>query len=425
MGLLSKLVVGAAVAEAAMHNGVMSDLERALETRPRPHLVGHSPAAIRKALNEHLASSGSHAPCADFSHDDLDALLSALDGAASAALREAYVPHDGRHHSASELALPVVDGLSAAFSEAVRDLKCFRAAMKYAHHTTADAKAELAAAGLTFPLLPERGSQELGAVLGDDHSAVVSKTLSCQTGHNGTYIKGGNWKGYPDWPDEVEYEARGYGPYPFWYYNSATTGAYDGPGALIQTKWSGLQDAEKLSHASCALGDGGDSVPCTMLFREKWAFLYKQDESECCIASTPRIPNCWMGPVKRDFYSIFKDEGLATNYKSESGLYANDTVKNYTLTMTTNEGFWFWYQTDEKGFPVEQGEGGSVHPRASHFPPKYLFHQYNRSTFGAPKKPFTVDGDFAVPTVCKNSKKTCTVWPTSLCDSSPVTWSDL
>ena len=123
-----------------------------------------------------------------------------------------------------------------------------------------------------------------------------------------------------------------------------------------------------------------------MLFREKWAFLYKTDESECCIASTPRLPNCWMGPVKRDFYRIFKDGGLVDNYHSESGLYPDAQVHNYTLTMTTNEGFWFWYQTDAKGFPVEQGEGGTVHPRAKKFPPKYLFHQFNRSTFGPPEK---------------------------------------
>ena len=68
---------------------------------------------------------------------------------------------------------------------------------------------------------------------------------------------------------------------------------------------------------------------------------------------------------------------------------------------------------DEDGFPVEQGEGGGVRPRGSPGSPKYLFHQYNRSTFRADN--FTAD-DFAIPDVCKNTKETCTVWPTSLCE---------
>ena len=426
VSMISKLVLCAVAVQGVMHDdvkeGTLSDLERAMETRPRPHLTGHSPALIREALNEQMSLSGAHAPCESFSHESLDELLSAMDQVVSTSLLSVYAKEDGRHHTKAEVKFPRHEGLSSAFGDAVRDLKCFRVAMKYAHHLTADIKEELAASGLKFPLLPDRGSDELSAVLGSEHDDLLGATLSCQTGHNGTYIQPGNWKGYPDWPDEVQYEARGYGPYPFWYANSATTGAYDGPGGLIQTKWSGLLNAEKLSHGACALSGGEDDdgqVPCTMLFREKWAFLYKTDESECCIASTPRLPNCWMGPVKRDFYSIFNDNGLADNYHSESGLYPNNTVHNYTLVLTTNEGFYFWYQTDEKGFPVEQGEGGTVHPRATKFPPKYLFHQFNRSTFGPPKTPFTTDDDFAVPAVCKNTTTTCTVSPISLCDSSP------
>ena len=58
-------------------------------------------------------------------------------------------------------------------------------------------------------------------------------------------------------------------------------------------------------------------------------------------------------------------------------------------------------------------------PRAKSGPPKYLFHQFNRSTFGQPAKPFTADDDFAIPDVCKNTTAICTVSPTSLCDATP------
>ena len=416
MPAVSSLVALAAAASAQLHDTrVLGDLERALETSPRPHLVGFSPAGIRAALNGHLEAAG-HAACDAFTNEDLDELLDVLDGAADARLLAAYAEADGRHGARSNASLPAARG-DAAYDAALRDVKCFRVAMKHAHHLSSAAKDELRAAGLRFPRLPGRGAEELAAALGDGHDDLLASTLSCQTGHNGTALEPGHWKGYPDWPDEVEYEARGYGPYPFWYAGSASTGAYDGPGGLIQTKWSGLLNAEKLSHGACTLPRG--DAPCTMLFRDKWAYLYRSDESGCCIASTPRLPNCWMGPVKRDFYKLFDDHGLDDTYSSESGLYDNSTVRNYTLVMTSNEGFYFWYQTDAAGFPVEQGEGGAVRPRAKSGPPKYLFHQFNRSTFGPPKTPFDADTDFAVPDVCKNTTAICTVSPTSLCDATP------
>ena len=103
-----------------------------------------------------------------------------------------------------------------AFDAAVRDLKGARLAMKWAHHVSSETKKQLVERNHTFPLLPDRGTAELREALGDDHAALAQDTLSCETGHNGTKIERGHWQGYPDWPDEVSYEARGYGPYPFW-----------------------------------------------------------------------------------------------------------------------------------------------------------------------------------------------------------------
>ena len=75
MPAVSSLVALAAAASAQLHDTrVLGDLERALETSPRPHLVGFSPAGIRAALNGHLEAAG-HAACDAFTNEDLDELL--------------------------------------------------------------------------------------------------------------------------------------------------------------------------------------------------------------------------------------------------------------------------------------------------------------------------------------------------------------
>lgn len=119
-----------------------------------------------------------------------------------------------------------------------------------------------------------------------------------------------------------------------------------------------------------------------------------------------------MSTVKRDFYKLFTYQGESEDYVSESGLYVG-TVKNYTMSLTTNPNFWFWYYTDTDGFPVEQGEGSCVTPRGCRGV-KYLFHQYDRDTFGAATLNASL---FEFPEVCKSSTTTCTVSPNNLCSA--------
>ena len=69
-----------------------------------------------------------------------------------------------------------------------------------------------------------------------------------------------------------------------------------------------------------------------------------------------------MSTVERDFTQYFTYQGISKDYVSESGLYVGD-VKNYTMELTTDTAFYFWYLTDLDDKPVEQGEGSCVSPR--------------------------------------------------------------
>ena len=341
--------------------------------------------------------------------------------------------------------------------DAVRDSKFFEAAMQWVHHLSESARSEWhALTDATVPLLPNRGGAEMSADLrANGHDALADKSeevVSCQTGHNAEAFEAGNWTGFPDWPDEITYKAKGYGPYPFWYSGSAASGDLTGAGADITTYWSGVQNSERLEHSTCTQSIGGTSGDaCTHLFVDKWAALFGADESWCCWSSTPNLPSCFMSTVKRGFQDLFTYNGIS-DYTSESGLYSGQ-VKNYTMTLTSVPNFWFWYYTGESMLvatvdslphsltlsprqpcslslppdpvaaraptdlddkPVEQGEGSCVMPRGCGGV-KYMFHQYNQSAFEITD--LTDTDKFTFPDVCLDTQETCTVSPTSLCDA--------
>merc|ERR1711988_1559979 len=105
--------------------------------------------------------------------------------------------------------------------------------------------------------------------------------------------------------------------------------------------------------------------------------------------------------MPRDFYNIFNYDGIV-DYEGESGFHSGQ-VKKYSMHLTTPSNFWFWYATDLDDKPVEQGEGGCAMfgpsgTRACPNGPKFLFHQYNTSSF----KEVTLDPEvFAIPEVVK------------------------
>lgn len=181
-------------------------------------------------------------------------------------------------------------------------------------------------------------------------------------------------------------------------------------------------NAEKLEHGTCDLTsiDAGFSAdgPCThLMLGTQYAYLYNQEETHCCISSKPDY-GCHLAPIAREFYKVFDFRGDIANYTSESGYYQGP-VKHYSTSMPGGgpSTFYFWYVTDPSGKPIEQGEGpcdmyNSDGTRDCGFGPKYIYHQYDPPSFTALALDHTV---FSVPDVCRTTKETCLVAPTSLC----------
>ena len=320
------------------------DLDRAKMTHPRPHLTADKPKEIRAALNKSLKQSPNTKPCAEFELPQLHSLLEELHGLRSDEIISLYDTADRRtpRHTTRETLVAEHEAEAEHVAshpqhhDAVRDSKCFEAAMQWAHHLPVAVREEWEiVSGRPVPLLPvDTDSASLTKDLSSDEDLAKTRSsvVSCETGHNAEAVEAGNWSGYPDWPDEVTYKARGYGPYPFWYAGSANEGSITGAGANISTSWSALKNAERIEHASCTVEDFGATSgdPCTHLFVNKWAALFAKDESWCCWSSTPNLPNCWMTTVKRDFYKLFQYNGVTEDYVSESGLYIG-SVKNYSM----------------------------------------------------------------------------------------------
>lgn len=414
------------------------DLVRAKRKVPRGHLQGSTPQAIRDKLNLALStgevSMPNAVPCEDFNLEELDALQS---------LMTLHHEPDLMTSDLRRLHVTSVEALTSQHTEersylhahpevrdALQAAKCADVAMAWVHHLSQDSRRVLAKHRL--PLLPVRGTQDFGPdLLKQGHHSVLRKILganTCQTGHAATPVARGSWTGFPSWPDEVEYNATGFGPYPFWAggppsnSDSSENSTTPAQGAPIHTYWSGVLNAEKLEHNGVcsikALGAEADG-PCThLMLGTQYAYLYSQDESFCCMSSKPSY-KCHLTPMQRDFYKAFTDEGTVENYVSESGYY-NGTIKRYSMTIGGN--FYFWYATDLSGKPVEQGEGpcnmwksDSSRSRSCGGPPKMLWHQYNRDTFKSTKLDPEV---FALPSICKSTTKTCLVTPTFFCSGA-------
>jgi len=414
------------------------DLQRARRSTPRDIFRAENPAAIREKLNSALKQGSlkmSHGTaCEEFSSIELAELQKTFFTLRTPELftQDLRAP---RHVSMSAL-LEELDGerkyleFHPEVEEALRDGKCAELAMQWVHHLSEDARGMLSNARL--PLLARKGTAEHAPKLinaGHHHVAKkLASQVTCQTGHDAKAGARGNWSGFPDWPYEVEYNATGYGPYPFWtaggdkLSSNFPPSPSPGTGSPIHTYWSSVLNAEKLEHnGQCSLtGVGGGfstDGPCThLMLGNEYAYLYNNEETHCCKSSQPSYV-CHMTTMPRTFVTdIFEYKGDIENYKSESGYY-NGTVKHYSTKLTSG-GLNFWYITDQDSKPIEQGEGGcdfTGSHSCSSGGGKYLWHQYNPATF----KETTLDPSvFAVPEVCKSTTNTCEVTPTFFCGSA-------
>jgi len=421
-----KLVASAVSIAVVAADPSTNDLLRANRAVPRDHVRANDPAAIRSKLNTALLSGPVAMPqataCEDFSLEELAKLQVAL-----FAERSAELPMPGlrapRHSRAAELDAEHKGDAEYArkYPEvlpALRDGRCAEIASAWVHQVSEDMRGSFAKTKL--PLLANKGTAEHSPdLIQGGHHHIANRLVSqvtCAVGHSAQSESRVTWEGFPKWPSEVEYNASGYGPYPFWTAGGGSGGSLT-DGAPIHTRWSSVLNAERLDHnGDCSLSGMGwkKDAPCTHLFLStKYAYLFDQEQTHCCISSDPDYV-CALTASPRDLTSLFNYDGVVDDYVSESGYYSG-SVKKYSMHLTTPSKFWFWYVTDMDDKPIEQGEGAcSMMPRGCSGPPKYLFHQYNPDTF----KETTLDPEvFAVPEVCKNTQSYCEVKPTRFCGS--------
>merc|ERR1719197_837502 len=207
---------------------------------------------------------------------------------------------------------------------------------------------------------------------------------------------------FPHWPEEVHYEGKGHGAYPFW------AGGAGGEGeAAIDVYWSEKQLAERFYHASCSMTEVGYSkdTDCYHLFvggqPNPAAYLYTASKDFCCI-SGPTSSRGFRSPRANAKFpppgpggseklappqSDFMDSMTLVGTESFSGDFYSGKVKHYVMQLASSEAVgWFWYVTTEDGRPVEQGEGGKAQKQPSG-QGIFIYHDYNTDTF----KSTTVD----------------------------------
>jgi len=417
----------------------IADITRAKSTRPRKALLGYGAASIRRQLNQHLEyghvgyPEGMARPCEDFTVEELNKIQKAMSECSYESPMLGSFYQDRRrlsrelHPSILKVALLTND------SETLSALKvgiCHIFAMQWVHRLTdATRKAFADRVDITsLPLLPQLGAAEhlpalsTKGALGKKVSSWLQDSVTCEIGHDASPEPAGEWSpaDLPVWPYEVTYNASGYGPYPFWCDGSPNSGAVTGPGADVSVWYSAVQNAERFDHSSCSLSDMGTTDgPCTNLFvNGSWSFLFKQDLSFCCMSSAPAYrAACHLTRPQRDFMDVMNFDGV-DDYTAEDGLYTGK-AKKWSMHLSHPSNFYFWYVTDEDGWPLEQGEGpcnmyNDEGTRDCEAPPKMLFHQYHPGTFQATEIPSSV---FDVPEVCRDTRTrgTCLTEPANLC----------
>lgn len=353
-------------------------------------------------------------------HGDLDQLVRSMWPFFSHELEEMYAGDDLRqlaHKTLEEFEERwAKEGKHLAHPQsgpALRDAKCAEALMMWTHHVPEAGKHSLR--DLILPTLAEFNMDHIEKGHRDVADRYAS-SYTCVTGHN---AQSGHTSDHvwPHWPEEVHYEGRGHGAYPFW----AGPGG-QGSSAAIDVYWSEKQLAERFYHASCSMsevGYSGGTTDCYHLFvggqPSPSAYLYTAKKDFCCKSGpssslTRGIRNVTFPPSggseklaapQSDFMDTMTLTGTGTGkYDFYSG-----SVKKYLLQLPSTEAVtYFWYVTTSEGKPVEQGEGGksSSEPAGGGI---QIWHDYNTDTF----KATAIDSSiFEVPSICKSTSNTCT-----------------
>merc|ERR1719178_2365 len=167
--------------------------------------------------------------------------------------------------------------------DTLRHAKCHEVVMMWAHHISEAGKKALQ--GKVLPSLPVYDVNK-------SSNKVYTQATSCQTGHKMVTGSGSSTHQWPDWPEELHYKAKAHGAYPFWWGGGSDSGSAD-----MEVYWSEKQGAEKFIHSSCSGQSSWLNGPCVHLMiapgatnltlkaaSAPQAYLYKTDESKCCIS---------------------------------------------------------------------------------------------------------------------------------------------
>lgn len=398
------------------------DLKRAKSKTHSGHVAGSSTSEQAMKINARLKQLGHNLKhCAEHSTEELNHKVRSMWPFMSEALQEVYKGKDLRQRAhqtlqdfearwQKEAAISDKSSLSA-----LRDAKCAEVLMLWVHHVHEDGKKALR--DMVLPTMTEFNM---------DHARKQPKEIAnryassytCITGH-GMAANHTSDHVFPHWPEEVHYEGKGHGAYPFW------AGAESGSPNPINVYWSEKQLSERLYHSSCFMTEVGYSkdTDCYHLFvggqPNPAAYLYTASKDFCCISgptssrgfisprTNPKFPPPGPGNSEKlaPPSSDFMDHMTLAGTESFSGDFYTGKVKHYVMQLASSEAVgWFWYTTTEDGRPVEQGEGGKSESDSSGGG-IHIWHEYNTSTF----KSTTIDPSiFEIPSVCKSTKTTCT-----------------
>jgi len=398
-----------------------NDLKRAKSITHSGLVAANNTAEQAQKINANLKKLGHKLQeCAEHSLEELNDKVRSMWPYFSEELQEIYKGKDLRQRAHQKLEdfearWKKEDSVTdASARSALRDAKCAEVLMLWVHHVHESGKLSLG--NIVLPTLPEFQMDHVRS-----QPAVVANRVAtsytCITGHGMKSDHTSDHK-FPHWPEEVHYQGKGHGAYPFW---TPGAGAHAGSPGAIDVYWSEKQLAERLYHASCSMTNVGYSkdTDCYHLFvggqPSPAAYLYTASKDFCCISGptsshgirSPRT-NTTFPPGGSEKLaapaSDWMDDMTLSGTESFSGDFYTGTVKHYLIQLADSEAVpWFWYMTTEDGRPVQQGEGGKSATVSSGLG-AHIWHDYNTDTFNAT----TIDPSiFEVPSVCKSTTTTC------------------
>jgi len=410
---------------AAKTGGVSAtDLVRAKTRTQSGKLAGNNPQMIADKINAYVKSSGvATKECDQHSLEELNDLMVSMWPHFSAELEQVYQANSDSRGKRFETLAEYQKSWGAELDadiDTLRHAKCHEVVMMWAHHISEAGKKALQ--GKVLPSLPVYDAKK-------SSNKVYAQATSCQTGHKMVTGSGSSTHQWPDWPEELHYKAKAHGAYPFWWGGGSDSGSAD-----MEVYWSEKQGAEKFIHSSCSGQSSWLNGPCIHLMlapgsassgnatveasSKPRAYLYKQDESRCCISEPSSFSHLQgnsqsrrlqsgasetLAPSQGTFWNTFKDMGT----KSFSGVHYKGTVKYYLLSNVNEPVTDFWYFTSPDGKPVQQGEGGKG-PTDQGYPASIghtIWHDYDQSTLDSSAIDSSV---FAIPAACQSTSEQCT-----------------